>query len=290
MKKIIRPLRKIVCAVSPVFANKVMYRVQMKKKLNLKSPKTFNEKINWMKLYKYPNDSLVIKCTDKYEVRSYVESKGLGNILNDLYFVWNNSGEIIWSEVPEKFVIKCNHGCGYNIICADKKKFDIEENKKKINLWMNEDFGKVSGEPHYSKINRKIICEKYLGKDILDYKFFCFKGEPKFLYISRAIEGSHHGMKADFFDLEGGKMPFRRTDHESFDSIPPMIKNMNEAIEICKTLSSDFEFVRVDLFEVEEKIYFSELTFSPCTGMMPISPEQFDNNLGSMIELEEINK
>lgn len=290
MKRIIRILRKNACSIAPITANKIMYRALMKKSLNLKNPATFNEKINWLKLYDYPNNNLVIKCTDKFAVREYVESKGLDYILNDLYGVYNKTEDIDWDKLDEKFVLKCNHGCGYNIICDDKKKLDIDRAKISLNKWMKEDFGKVSGEPHYSKIDKKIVCEKYLGKDILDYKFFCFKGEPQFLYISRAVAGSHHGLKADFFDLNGNKMPFRRTDHESFDSIPPMIKNMNEAIEICKTLSSDFEFVRVDLFEVEEKIYFSELTFSPCTGMMPISPEHFDNNLGSMIDLEEIKK
>ena len=150
---------------------------------------------------------------------------------------------------------------------------------------MKEDFGKVSCEPHYSKIERKIICEKYLGENILDYKFFCFKGEPEFLYISRAVSGSHHGLKADFFNLEGVKMSFRRTDHESFDIEPAMMKNLAQAKEICRILSKDFEFVRVDLFEVEDKIYFSELTFTPSTGMMPLEPEKYDYNLGQKIEI-----
>lgn len=285
MRKIVRYLRKSLNSVSPIVANKVMYRILMKKKLNLKNPKTFNEKINWLKLYKYPNDSLVIKCSDKYEVRSYVESKGLSNILNELYGVYNNVEEIEWENLPQKFVLKCNHGCGYNIICDNKEILDVSESKKKIKDWMKEDFGKVSCEPHYSKIERKIICEKYLAENILDYKFFCFKGEPEFLYISRAVSGSHHGLKADFFNLEGVKMSFRRTDHESFDIEPAMMKNLAQAKEICRILSKDFEFVRVDLFEVEDKIYFSELTFTPSTGMMPLEPEKYDYNLGQKIEI-----
>lgn len=287
MKDLIRFLRKIVCSVSPVYANKIMYRVLMKKDINLKEPQTFNEKINWLKLYEYPNNPLVIKCTDKYAVREYIESKGLSRILNDIYGVYENIKEINWGDLPNEFVLKCNHGCGYNIICDDKKNLNIKESNKKLNNWMNENFGLVSCEPHYSKIKKKIICEKYLGKDILDYKFFCFKGEPKFLYISRAVKGSHHGLKADFLNMDGTKMPFRRPDHDSFEVFPNMISNLEEAKIICRTLSEDFEFVRVDLFEVDEKIYFSELTFSPCSGMMPIEPQEYDKELGKMIDLKE---
>lgn len=286
MKDLIRLARKVVCSISPVLANKIMYRVLMNRNMNLKDPQTFNEKINWLKLYDYPKNNLVIKCTDKYTVREYIESKGLSSILNDLYGVYNNANEIDWNSLPNKFVLKCNHGCGYNIICEDKNKLSINEANKKLNNWMNEDFALVSCEPHYSKIDRKIICEKYLGKDLLDYKFFCFKGEPKFLYISRTVEGSHHGMKADFLNMDGSRTPFRRTDHESFEVFPDMMKNIEEAKKICRILSSDFEFVRVDLFEVDNKIYFSELTFSPCSGMMPIEPQEYDKELGTMIELK----
>lgn len=287
MSNIIRIFRKTVCSISPVLANKIMYKVLMNKRLNLNEPRTFNEKINWLKLYKYPKDSLVIQCSDKYLVRNYVKLKGLEETLNDLYYVWNDSREIEFDKLPDEFVIKCNHGCGYNIICDNKDNLDENEMKNKINKWMKEDFGKVSAEPHYSKIDRKIICEKYLGKDILDYKFFCFKGKPHFLYISRAVDGSHHGMKADFFDLEGKKMPFRRTDHESFEYSPSMMKNMKRAVKICETLSEDFEFVRVDLFEVSGKIYFSELTFSPCSGMMPFEPVEYDYKIGQRISIKK---
>ena len=288
MGNIIRTLRKKACTISPVIANKVMYRILMKKKLNLDNPTTFNEKINWLKLYKYPEDELIVKCTDKFAVREFIKEKNMEHILNELYTEYNSELEIEWENLPDKFVLKCNHGCGYNIICSNKDKLDIEIESKKLRKWMNEDFGRVSGEPHYSKINRKIICEKYLGKDILDYKFFCFKGKPEFLYISRTVDGSHHGMEADFFDLDGNTMPFRRTDHKSFKEAPKMMRNMAEAIEICKVLSSEFEFVRVDLFEVGDKIYFSELTFSPCSGMMPFEPKEFDSTIGQMIAIRKV--
>lgn len=286
MKKIIRFLRKRICSISPIFANDIMYTMLMKKRLNLKNPRTFNEKINWLKLYDYPNNSLIIKCSDKYKVRDYIKSKGLSSILNELYDVYDSVDDIDWDNLKQSFVLKCNHGCGYNIICDNKQNLNIDETKKKIKKWMKEDFSKISIEPHYSKIEKKIISEKYLGKDILDYKFFCFKGNPEFLYISRALNGSHHGLKADFFDLKGEKMPFRRTDHESFNVVPSMMKNFDKAKEICSILAKDFEFVRVDLFEVDDRVYFSELTFSPCSGMMPFEPLEYDYFFGEKIDIK----
>lgn len=285
MKKIVKYLRKSLFFIFPVLTNKIMYLILMKKLLNLNDPKTFNEKINWLKIFDYPNNKLVIQCSDKYLVRNYVKSKGLEEILNDLYFVYDEVENIKWELLPKSFVLKCNHGCGYNIICSNKDNLERKKTLKKLKRWINEDFGVVSGERHYSKIDKKIICEKYLGENILDYKFFCFNGKPEFLYISRAVNGSHHGLKADFFDINGGKMPFRRTDHDSFDIAPKMIKNMDYALKICSKLSEDFSFVRVDLFEVNNKIYFSELTFSPCSGMMPFDPIEYDFEIGKKIKI-----
>ena len=156
MKNIIRILRKCVSRISPVFSNKIMYRVRMHKKLNIKNPK--------------------IKCTDKYLVREYIREKGYDYLLNDLYFSCNSVDEIKWENLPQKFVLKCNHGAGYNILCNDKNVFDYKAAKVKLNRWINEDFGLVSVEPHYSKIKRKIICEKFLEDEIKDYKFFVLMG------------------------------------------------------------------------------------------------------------------
>ena len=286
MSKIIRECRKIFTSFSPVLANKIMYFHKMKKNLNLKNPQTFNEKINWLKLYNYPYNQKVINCTDKYKVRDYVQEKGYGSYLNELYFSFNDIEEIDWDQLPNKFVLKCNHGAGYNILCKNKKMLDIEISKNKLKKWLKEDFGKVSAELHYSKIKRKIICEKYLDDDIIDYKFFCFKGQPKFFYVSQAPEGDYHNMKASFFYLNGEKADFKRTDHDELSENIILPKELNEMIEIARDLSSDFNFVRVDLFNVKGKIYFSELTFSPCSGFMPFSPEAYDFKYGEYINID----
>ena len=284
---LIRIFRKMTTKISPMLASKIMYRVKMNKRLNLKSPSTFNEKINYLKLKKYPFIKTIINCTDKYMVREYVKNKGLENNLTKLYGCWNTSKEINFTELPNSFVLECNHGCGYNILCKNKNNFDVENEIKKINKWMNEDFGLVSGEPHYSRIEKKIICEEYLEDDILDYKFFCFKGNPEFFYVAQNVDGDFHNMQSDFFYCDGSLADFYRTDHKRFEKLPILPSNLKEMVKIAKILSKDFEFVRVDLFNVNGKIYFSELTFSPCSGFMPINPEYIDFQYGKLIDLNK---
>ena len=280
MKKIIRFFRKICTTISPVLSNKIMYRVRMKKKLNLKNPKTFNEKINWLKIYDYPNNELVIRCADKYLVREYLKEKKLSKYLVKLIGDWDSPDDIDFEKLPNRFVLKCNHGCGYNVICSDKSKLNLDVTRQKLLKWMKEDFGVVSSEPHYSKVKKKIICEEFLEDEILDYKFFCFKGEPKFFYIAQNIEGDFHNMQADFFYPDGNLADFSRTDHKHFEKLPVIPDNLDEMLDISRKLSRDFDFVRVDLFNVGGKIYFSELTFTPCAGFMPLSPKEKDYEFG----------
>lgn len=287
---IIRRLRKLFSSVSPLLSNKIMYRFKMKKKLNIKNPKTFNEKINYMKLYIYPSNKTIINCTDKYKVREYITSKGYKDSLNELYGVYDSVDEINWNDLPNSFVLKCNHGAGYNIICPDKKKLDYDDARKKLKKWLKEDFGKVSAEPHYSKINRKIICEKFLEDEIKDYKFYCFKGEPVFFYISQAPNGSFKNLKVKFFFTNGKEADFKRNDHEEMTGEIVLPKELEKMEEMARVLSSDFEFVRVDLFNVKGKVYFSELTFSPCSGFMPFSPSTCDLKYGNLIDIRGMKK
>ena len=184
IKKVVRIARKVTCFFSVELGSRIMYRVIMGKKLNLNPPCTFNEKIQYLKLFEYKDSQLATNCADKYAVREYIKSKGLQQYLNDLYFVFNSVDEIDWDSLPQSFVLKCNHGCTYNILCPDKNNFDIEGAKKKLTKWMSEDFSLVTAEPHYKHIKRKIICEKFLDSKIMDYKFFCFDGIPKLMFVA----------------------------------------------------------------------------------------------------------
>lgn len=179
--------RKTMCffnTVAPVYATKRRYKRMLKSKLNLKNPQTINEKLQYLKLNDYYNNKLVSSCADKYKIRDYLNSKGMNELLPELYGVYDSADDIEWDKLPDKFVIKCNHGCGYNILCTDAGSLDRKAATKKINRWLKEDYGKYLGEHPYSLIERKVIVEEYLGDDIATYKFYCFNGKPKLLYIS----------------------------------------------------------------------------------------------------------
>lgn len=268
---------------SPAFMSKVYFRIVLKSSLNLKTPKTFNEKLQWLKLNNWPNNPLVIKCGDKYAVREYVKKKGLDKYLNTLINVWENVDEINWDMLPQEFAIKCTHGCGYNIICENKDALDIVVAKKQLSKWMNEDFGKFNAEPHYSKMSPRIICEKYLGGDIIDYKFFCFNGEAKFMYIAKGF-GNGNSERMAFFDENGEKAEYQRPGYAIYtDAKIP--KGYAEMKVISEILAADFPFVRVDWYEAEGVIYFGELTFTPGGGLMEVSPRKYDKIWGNMLNI-----
>jgi len=260
--------------------------VMLKKKVDLKNPKTFNEKIQWSKIHSYPNNPLVVKCADKYAVREYVKEKGLGDSLVPLLGAWCDSRDIDWENLPERFVLKCTHGCAYNILCADKSALDVKKTSKQLNKWLKEDFGAFNIELHYSKIKpRMIVCEEYLGECITDYKFFCFHGEPKYIYVSNDLVHDRQA-QIGFFYPDGSKMPLTRDDYADIPSIelPLFFEEMKRAAQI---LSADFPFVRVDFFLANDRWYFAELTFTPGGGMMPFNPDKFDLEWGEYIDLGE---
>lgn len=258
-------------------------RILLKKKVDLKNPQTFNEKIQWLKLHDYPNNPLVIQGADKFRVRKYVEEKGLGNILVPLIGEWDDPDKINWDELPDKFVLKCNHGCAYNIVCSDKSTFDKEDAIKKMKKWMKEDFGAFNIETHYSKIVPHITCEEYLGECITDYKFFCFNGKPQYIYISSDLIHDRQA-QIGFFYLDGKKMPLIRDDYApmDIDQLPNFFEDMKRDAEV---LCQDFPFVRVDFFIANNTYYFAELTFTPSGGMMPFNPTKYDLEWGKMLTL-----
>lgn len=268
------------------FMCKVYSKILLKKSVDLKNPKTFNEKIQWLKLHDYPNNQLVIDGADKYKVRDYVDKKGLGDILVPLIGHWEKPEDIDWDKLPNKFVLKCNHGCAYNILCSDKSKFDKNAAIKKLKKWMKEDFGAFNIETHYSQIKPHITCEEYLGNCITDYKFFCFNGQPKYIYVSNDLIHDREA-QIGFFYLDGTKMPLVRDDYApmDIDKLPPFFENMKKSAEI---LCEDFPFVRVDFFIANNTYYFAELTFTPSGGMMPFNPDKYDLEWGKLIDLSRV--
>ncbi len=273
---------------SPEFVSKIYFKHLLGYNLNLNEPTTFNEKLQWLKLYEWPNNADAIKCADKYLVREYIEQKGMGQYLNELLGVWDNANDIDFDKLPNQFALKCNHGCGYNIICDDKSKLNIAQTRKKLNKWLKEDFGKFNAEPHYSKIKPKIICEKYLGGNITDYKFYCFNGKVEFMYIASGF-GQGIDEQVCFFDKNGNKAPYSRSDYKVMDDAQ-LPKNFELMCKLSEELAKDFTFVRVDWFEENNKIYFGELTYTPCGGLMKIQPLEYDKEWGKLINIEGTDK
>lgn len=267
---------------------KIMYRIKTGKRLNLENPKSYNEKIQWIKLY--DRNPLMPICSDKYLVRSYVESKGLKNILNEIYWEGTNSSNIPIDLLPNQFVMKVTHGSGMNLICVNKLDFDFVRAKKTLDRWLKTKYMPAYGEWFYLINQPRIVIEKYLvdstiGK-LYDYKFFCFNGQPKLIYID-TWANNHHSINTydiEFNFLESVSMGYPN-DLSSIDDKP---KQLDQLIEYSKVLSEGFLHARVDFYVVDEKIYFGEITFTKGSGYSNIEPEEFNMTMGEWIDLKRI--
>lgn len=249
--------------------------------LNLEDPRTFNEKLQWLKV-NYRNPIMTI-CADKFAVRELIKGKIGAEYLNDLYGVYDSVEEIDLDKLPNKLVFKPNHSSGRVIICTDKNKLDWQKEKKKMKFWLKENYYYQGGEWCYKNIKPKIICEKLLNEDIIDYKFMCFNGEPRcsVVCLERQIE-----LKINFYDLDWNRLPFKRKSPNAYYDIPKPV-NYDKMLEFSRVLSKDFPFVRVDFYEVDNKLYFGELTFFPGNGHKFFEPYSYDELLGTWIELPE---
>jgi len=218
-----------------------------------------------------------------------VKDKGYENTLVPLLGAWDNVEDIDWDSLPNKFVLKCNHGCAYNIVCNDKTEFDRIKAKKQLNTWLKEDFGAFNIEPHYSNIKKhKITCEEFLGDNLVDYKFFCFNGVPRLIYVS--VDMIHDRQaKMAFFNLDGSKINLKRDDYASIEKIE-LSSFYSEMLEMSSDLCKDFPFVRVDFFVTDNKYYFAELTFTPSACMMPFNPKEIDLEWGKLLNIENLIK
>ena len=285
-----RKLQQLAYKILPhELLSKVYCKIVLHENVDIKNPKTLNEKLQWYKLYYCPNNKLVVQCADKYQARSYIEEKGYGELLTRLIGVWDKVEDIEWNKLPKKFVLKCTHGCAYNILCKDKDTFDRDDAKKKLTKWLKEDFSVFNVELHYGKIKpKKIICEEYLGDIIVDCKFFCFNGKPEFFYVSSDLI---HDREAEmgFFNMDGSKIPLIREDYKDIGNIE-MPECLPEMIKAAKDLSKDFPFVRVDFFLIGESYKFAELTFTPAAAMIPINPKEYDLKWGEMLDISKVKE
>lgn len=263
------------------------YEAKFGYKPELSRPRTFNEKIQWMKLYyrKPELPLLVDKVTAKEEVAKMIGEQYIIPTIG----VYNKFDDIAFDKLPNQFVIKCTHDCASVIICRDKANFDIKKARKKINKALRvKYYGRNAREWAYSQIKPRIIIEKYMKNegtdDITDYKFFCFNGEPKIMYISSGLE-DHSTASISFADMDYNLLDIERADYKALDQLPPRPKSFTKMKELAKKLSKDFPQVRVDFYEINGKPYFGELTFYTCGGMVEWKKHEYDERLGNMIKL-----
>lgn len=269
---------------------KLLFKLKMHSKLNFNNVQSFNEKLQWLKI----NDrkDIYTKMVDKSQVKQYVSQ-----IIGDEYIiptinVYNKFSEIDFDTLPNQFVMKCTHDSGGLVVCRNKSKLDYKKVRKKINKSLNKNYFYQNREWPYKNVEPKIIIEKYMQdkNDIClkDYKFYCFNGEPKFLYVSHGLE-NHQTAKIGFFDMNFKEAPFSRSDYAVLKNIQKP-KNFNKMKELSSKLAKNTTFLRVDFYEINGKIYFGELTFTPCGGFMPFNPIEWDMKLGKLLILPKINK
>ncbi len=270
---------------------KIRYYLMLNKKLNLTNPTDFNEKLQWLKIYNHNSEYTMM--ADKYSVKKYVEEKVGKKYVVPTLGVWERADVIDFDSLPERFVLKCTHDSGGLVICKDKESLDVQQAKNKISKSLNRNYYWYGREWPYKNVEPRIIAESYLeginsSDGLIDYKFYCFHGLPKFLYVSQGLGGNHKEAMMNFVDLDWEKTPFQRPDFKGFDVLPNKPRHFGEMIEIAKKLSKDIPFVRVDLYEVDDQVYFSELTFYPGSGFTPFDPPEWEKEIGSWIHLEEV--
>lgn len=265
---------------------KLMFYVRMNKRLNLKSPNTFNEKLQWLKLY--DRKPIYTTMVDKYEAKKYVADNIGEEYIIPTLGVWDSFDEIDFDLLPNQFVLKCTHDSGGLVICRDKSALDMKVARKKITASLGMNYYLHGREWPYKNLKPRIIAEKYMesgnDQDLIDYKFYCFGGEPKFLYVSHGLS-DHSTAHISYASLNWEKLPFKRNDFSDFDELPPKPLNFDKMIELSKQLSANIPFLRVDFYEINNRIYFGELTFFPGSGFTSFNPEEWDYTLGSWIEL-----
>jgi len=266
---------------------KIYYRLKTKKRLNLKNPKSYNEKINWLKLY-YRNEEMTLSA-DKIEVRKKIYSLFGDKYLVPILWTGNDPVDIPYSKLPNKFVIKTNHASGTNIIVTDKSKLDREDVTNKLNLWLKTNYFFPKREWAYKNINRRILIEEYINQldsdELRDYRIFCFNGVPKIVTVDFSITDKKK-VRRNVYDLDWNLLPVQLSYPNETKIKLEKPANFEEMLEVSRVLSKPFPHVRIDLYNINGKILFGEMTFYHQSGMAVFVPNDFDITLGSYLQIK----
>ena len=263
---------------------KIIYRIKVGKKLDLTSPKTYTEKLQWLKLY--DRKPVYTTMVDKYAAKQYIASIVGEEYVIPTLGVWEDFDSIDFNTLPDKFVLKCTHDSGGLVMCTNKALLDIDNARSKIEKSLKTNFYWVGREWPYKNVKPQIIAEKYMTSEdeecLTDYKFFCFNGEPRIIYVSKDKSANP---TTDFFDDNGHILPIRMRDPNS-DNPPKLPKQFDDMKRIARKLSKGMRHLRVDFYIVDEKIYVGELTFYHNGGFSEVKPEEWNYKMGSMISID----
>lgn len=284
--------------IAKTFGENARYRfiffLRTGKWLHLRHPKDLNEKMFW--LSRYWRNPLITLCSDKYLVREYIKEKGCGDMLNEQYGVYSDADDIDFKGLPEKFVLKCNHGSRMNIIVEDKSKLDIPQTRKTLNSWLQFQYGRGT-EWQYKAIEPKILAEKYLeSKDgkMIEYQIFCFNGNPQFFLVRNDLRKSAADVSSEEYAISytmDWKRVYMRKNEERFELDLPKPVNYKKMIDYACRLSKGFPQVRVDFYEIDDRLVFGELTFSSNGGVQSNYKKEYIRSLGEELKLpaEKLN-
>lgn len=266
---------------------RLYHRLRVGKSIDINEPKTFNEKLQWLKFnYRFPLQSVV---SDKYLVRDYVKEKIGEEYLIPLLGCWDRYEDIDFSKLPNQFVLKCNHDSGGLVVCTDKTKLNYKNAKKKIEKSLKSNFYYIGREYQYKNIIPKIICEQFIsdnGSVPLDYKIYCFNGKPDVILVCRdRFSKNTHRASYLFFDQEWNFVPLDKGDEKIINPNVEKPKNLEKMLELAKVLSKDFLFARIDLYNIDGKIYFGEITLSPNSGFDPDIKPETDLEFGEKLQI-----
>ena len=273
---------------------RLQYYIKTGKILHLKNPKRYSEKLQWYKLYY--KDPLMVQCVDKYDVREYVKSCGLGNILNECFGVYESAEAVDFDALPNSFVLKDTLGGGGNslVLCKDKSKADLDQYRKTMDKWVNKKLVKKTGGrewQYYSGKQHRILVEKYLEQsngDLQDYKFFCFDGKVYCVYLMSNYRENHADGILGFLDRDFHLLPVHRTDFKALTVSPQKPLNYDLMVEYAEILSKQFPHVRVDFYNINGEIIFGELTFFMASGYLNFEPDSFDYEMGAQFKLPPV--
>lgn len=287
MNVVVKKVASIVAKISPEIVTKVLFKHFLGYPLNMKHPRTLNEKMQYLKLRVYKGSCLVSDCVDKVKVRDYVASAVGEQYLTKMFGSWECAKDIDYDMLPDEFVLKCNHGSGSNIICNNKDLLDKKKTNEQLDTWLTMDFGSHRAELMYRDIDRKILCEEFIntfdGKPPKDYKFFCCYGKAKFLFV--ASDRYDDNTKFDYYDMDWNWIPVKN-GHPNAGDVLEKPSNFDEMIAVAEKLSKPFPLVRVDLYNENGKIIFGELTFLHFAGLTPFVPEEYDLIFGDMADVD----